>query len=144
MTVYLDASVLVALFTVDRFTAEAEAVLLGEAEPVIVSDLAVAEFSAVVGRRVRTGQLSADDALAAFLAVDAWAAESGRLVLSHHGDVAAATQFIRRLELKLRTPDALHIAMARRLGAKLCTFDVPMAQAAADLGVTMKSNENGR
>ncbi len=43
--------------------------------------------------------------------------------------------FIRRFDLALRTPDALHIAAAGRLSAKLATFDVKMAAAATALGL---------
>jgi predicted nucleic acid-binding protein len=53
-------------------------------------------------------------------------------------DFSAATVFLRRFDLGLRTPDALHIAIAARLGAKLVTFDVKMAAAAAALGLDVK------
>jgi predicted nucleic acid-binding protein len=43
---------------------------------------------------------------------------------------------LRRLDLNLRTPDAIHIAIAQRLGAELATFDVRMAESAEALGVT--------
>ena len=50
------------------------------------------------------------------------------------GDLAAATVFLRRLDLPLRTPDALHIAIAQRVGAMLVTFDRQMAASARTLG----------
>jgi predicted nucleic acid-binding protein len=50
------------------------------------------------------------------------------------GDLAAATMFLRRLDLPLRTPDALHIAIAQRVGAMLVTFDRQMAASARTLG----------
>jgi hypothetical protein len=41
---------------------------------------------------------------------------------------------LRRLDLTLRTPDALNIAIAQRVGATLATFDAKMADAARALG----------
>ncbi len=46
----------------------------------------------------------------------------------------AAEAFVRRLDLALRTPDALHIAMAQRVDATLVTFDEKMATCAKALG----------
>jgi predicted nucleic acid-binding protein len=49
-------------------------------------------------------------------------------------DVAVATAFLRRLDLTLRAPDAIHIAIAQRVDATLVTFDQGMATAALALG----------
>lgn len=50
-------------------------------------------------------------------------------------DVIAATNFVRRPDLPLRAPDAIHIAAAHRLDATLVTLDIGMARAARALGV---------
>ncbi len=50
-------------------------------------------------------------------------------------DVRLAETFIRRLDLTLLAPDALHIAMAKREGAALATFDAKMAASAQNLGL---------
>ncbi len=60
-----------------------------------------------------------------------WAADAE----TTRADVDAAIQLVRRFDLVLRGPDALHIAMAQRLGARLCTFDARMATAAAGVGL---------
>jgi uncharacterized protein len=44
---------------------------------------------------------------------------------------------LRRLDVNLRTPDALHIAIAQRLEATLVTFDWGMAAAARPLGMAV-------
>jgi predicted nucleic acid-binding protein len=41
---------------------------------------------------------------------------------------------LRRLDLPLKTPDAIHIAIAQRVDATLVTFDWQMAAAARALG----------
>ena len=53
MSVYLDASVLVALFTNDPLTVRAETFLRANPLVLIVSDFAAAEFSSVIARHVR-------------------------------------------------------------------------------------------
>lgn len=46
----------------------------------------------------------------------------------------AAEAFVRRLDLTLRAPDAINIAIATRLGLALMTFDSGMANCARALG----------
>jgi predicted nucleic acid-binding protein len=52
-------------------------------------------------------------------------------------DMAAAADYMRGLELNLRTPDALNIAIAQRLSVTLVTFDDKMAVNARMLGVSV-------
>jgi uncharacterized protein len=47
----------------------------------------------------------------------------------------AAAGALRRLDLPLRTADAVNIAIVRRMGATLMTFDEKMAASAKALGV---------
>jgi uncharacterized protein len=53
-------------------------------------------------------------------------------------DTRLAYIYVRRFDLRLRAPDALHVAVARRLDAVLVTLDRRMATAAIDLGVTVE------
>ena len=50
-------------------------------------------------------------------------------------DVAYATACMRRFDLPLRTPDAIHLAIARR-SATLVTFEGQMAASAEALGIS--------
>ena len=134
MSVYLDASVLVSLFTLDTLTARADAVLRERSPLLIVSDFAAAEFASAMARRVRMQIITADEARAAFSTFDAWIARTTTLISVTSADVTAAAGFLRRLDLTLRTQDALHIAIAQRVGAALFTFDQQMASAARALG----------
>ena len=61
---------------------------------------------------------------------DTWLARTADRVEISPADIAVATAFLRRLDLPLRTPDAIHIAIAQRLGATLVTFDRHMAASA--------------
>ena len=55
-------------------------------------------------------------------------------------DLAHATTIIRRLNLNLRTADAIHIALCQRLDLTLWTFDQGMADCARRLGLVALEN----
>ncbi len=134
MTVYLDASVLVALFTNDTLTARAETFLRANPLVLIISDFAAAEFSSVIARHVRTKDITKDDARTAFSNLDTWIARTAQRALISTPDIITAQDHLRRLDLNLRTADALNIAIAQRLGAPLVTFDKKMAAVARSVG----------
>lgn len=135
MSVYLDASVLVALFTHDPFTERANAYLNTELPVIAVSDFAAAEFASAVARLVRMRAIARADARAIFADFDIWKRREAETPEILSSDVAAAAVFIRRLDLTLRTADAINIAIAQRIGATLATFDVKMSDSARAVGV---------
>lgn len=137
MTAYLDASVLVALFINDALTAQADAFLRARAPLLVISDFAAAECASAIGRRVRIGKLTVNEARAAFVSLDAWSARATRRVEATPGDVRSAEGYLRRLDLTLRTGDALNIAIAQRVGTALATFDKRMAAGARALGTAL-------
>lgn len=137
MSAYLDASVLVSLFTNDILTARAETFLRSHPSVLIVSDFAATEFASAIARRVRIRLLTPNEARAAFSTFDAWTAGRARWEQMTSIDVTSAAGFLRRLDLALRAPDAINIAIAQRIGADLLTFDVQMAAGARALGTTV-------
>jgi predicted nucleic acid-binding protein len=137
VSVYLDASVLVALFTNDPLTARADTFLRANPSVVIVSDFAAAEFSSVIARHVRTKDITKNNARVVFSNFDAWTASTTQRALINPADIIAAEVFLRRLGLALRTPDALNIAIAQRMAATLVTFDNKMATAARAIGAVV-------
>lgn len=137
MSIYFDASVLVALFVIDPSSARAEAFLSAYPEIFVVSDFGAAEFSSAVARRVRTRDLTRDDGRLAFSNFDSWVARSADRQETTTADIAAADRILRRLDVNLRTPDAIHIAIAQRLDATLVTFDQRMAASARALGMAV-------
>ncbi len=132
---YLDASFLVALLTAEPASARADDFAHAHGGILIVSDFGAAEFASAIARRVRTRELPIDEAQLVLSAFDHWIATIPDRAGISAVDVAMATEFLRRLDLPLRTPDAIHIAIARRLGVTLATFDSAMASAAHALGV---------
>lgn len=137
MSVYLDASVLVALFTNDPLTARADTFLRANPLVLIVSDFAAAEFSSVIARHVRTKDITKDDAHLVFSNFDTWTARTTQRAPISAADIIAAEALLRRLDLALRTPDALNIAIAQRMWATLVTFDKKMAAAARAIGTVV-------
>jgi predicted nucleic acid-binding protein len=135
--VYLDASIIVALLTNDALTSRARTFLQTGSLTLLISDYAAAEVASVIARRVRTRALTEAEARAAFNNLDQWTRTFAQPVETAAGDIAMAAGFIRRLDLTLRAPDAINIAIARRLGVALATFDTGMASCASTLGVAV-------
>ena len=134
MSFYLDANVLVALLTVEPLSGRADSFIASSREPLIVSDLASAEFSSAIARRVRMHESTLAEARADLADFDLWAMRFAQRIELTPIDIAAATTYLRRFDLPLKTPDAIHIAAAQRAGATLVTFDRQMAASARTLG----------
>jgi len=134
VSLYLDASVLVALFADDSLTPRADEYLRAHPSDLVVSDYAAAEFASAFARRVREKLLTADEARTAFSTFDVWTARETSREQVTAIDIASAAAFIRRLDMPLRTPDAIHIAAAQRIDAELLTFDKQMVAGARALG----------
>jgi predicted nucleic acid-binding protein len=133
---YLDTNAIIGLLTTDPLTPRVTAQLRHVSGPMIISDFAAAEFSGVIARKMRTGIITRQYALDALTALDRLSARISRTGLET-GDIPRADSFLRRLDLPLLAPDAIHIAIAQRLGATLVTFDQRMASAARTLGIAV-------
>jgi len=136
-SVYFDASVIVSLFINDDLNERAEEFVRANSPTICLSDFAAAEFSSALSRRVRVKTLSRSQARVAFREFDLWRTTGIVALETTTADVAAADGYLRRLDLPLRTPDALNIALADRAGAALATFDEPVARCAKALGVRL-------
>ncbi len=137
VTCYLDANFLVALLTPEPFSGRADAFLQTNTELLIVSDFAAAEFSSAVARRVRMREFTLPQARITLAGFDTWLARMADRVELSSAELAVATAFLRRLDLTLRTPDAIHIAIAQRIRATLVTFDQRMSESARALGMAV-------
>ena len=139
MSTYPDTSVLVSLFVDDDFTLRARNFLRAYLPVLIISDFASAEFASALGNRVRRRDMALSDARQAIADFDRWKVRDTTSEALSTADVAEASSILRRFDLVIRTPDALHLAMARRVGAELVTFDERMADAARMLGLAVTS-----
>jgi predicted nucleic acid-binding protein len=135
LTCYLDASFMLPILVKEPASAVVDSFMSTAQEKPWVSDLAAAEVASALSRLVRIGRLQAADGTACLFDFDVW---RGAMTLSaeiHAVDVRLADAYVRRFDLGLRTPDALHLAIARRLDATLVTLDRRLATAARELGV---------
>lgn len=135
MTIYADASVIVATVSRQRNSRLVDPLVRDPWQLLIVSDFALAESTAALAKLGRVERWSTQQADNLFQELDAWAALLTEHVAIESSDVALAIRFVRVPQLSLRAPDAIHIAAAHRLGATLLTLDHGMARAAAGLGV---------
>lgn len=134
---YCDTSFLVAMFAPDVFNARVQHVLLTRRPRLLVTDFAMLELVSAIARRLRTGQLALDGAVAAIRNAEIWC--DAHAIRRHVNslDVAWATAAIARLDLNLRGPDAIHVSCCVRLGLPLLTFDLKMAEAASAIGIVV-------
>lgn len=103
----------------------------------IISDFAAAEVASAISLKKRMGRVDDDRAHQALARFDAWRANVASPVDLTAADVRVADAFVRRMDLPLRAPDAIHLAIATRLGVELATFDTQMARSAEALGVAL-------
>lgn len=130
MNHYLDTSVVVALLLQDMHSSRADAWLVRTKPTLLVSDFCSVEFAAVVSRRVRMNALTAENASLALRRFDDWLSRPVQIIRCAPEQMAAAGQIVRDFTTKLSAPDAIHLAVARHLGATLATFDDRLAGAA--------------
>ena len=137
MSVYLDASVILPNLAREASSRRVEAYLATIASGLFIGEFAAAEVASALSRLVRTGEMSLVDANGALASFDAWCASDATLIEVEGADVRLANAFVRRFDVMLRVPDALHVAMSQRLDATLVTLDHRLAAAARGLGVNV-------
>jgi predicted nucleic acid-binding protein len=110
---YFDTSFLAPLIlpelTSDKVAAFVRRLPVGQLE---VSQWTRVEFSSLIARKVRMGELDVDEAARADDRFEAMLAESFAVVLPDVADFALAKRYLRKFETGLRAGDALHLAIA--------------------------------
>lgn len=99
------------------------------------SEFAAAEVASALSRLVRTGRLDSDAAAVSLADFATWRLETTSDAQIETTDIRLAHSFVRRFETQLRVPDALHLALTRRLDASFATFDAGAARAALLLDI---------
>ena len=135
MALYIDASALVSLIVAEPDTRWAETLILTTMQERLVSDFGAAEVASAISKRVRMGATTPEAGEAILLGFDEWSAADTVRVETTAVDIAEAARLVRRFELKLRAPDALHLALVSRLEAELVTRDRGMIRAAEMIGL---------
>ena len=134
MIVYFDTSVLVAYYTVEDRTDEANSIVRQATLPVI-SDLGIAEFNVVITRKQRDGYLTAEAAAAVFTLFDQHLNDVFIRVAIDAGHVGVTRHLAHRTGMRLRTLDALHLSIAVDVEGALATFDQRLNEASRAYGL---------
>lgn len=137
MKVYVDADILVSLLSPDANTSRASAALGRGMLQVLVSDFGGAEFASVISRKVRMREIGVAEARSILTDYDQWIDTFAQVATLQTSDVTLCTHYLRRLDLALKTPDAMHIAIASRLGGAILSFDRKLIRSAKKLGVAV-------
>lgn len=135
MSIYLDTSVLIPTLVEEEVSDAVNAYLVAAEDELLISEFAAAEVASALSRLVRMRLLATDDALARLADFEAWRAAAASTVDVHPADARLTYAFVRRFDLMLRAPDALHLAIAARLDAALVTLDRRLERAAKELGI---------
>lgn len=137
MSAYIDASVILPMLVTEGASDAIDAFMEGLTDRPVVSEYAAGETASALSRLVRMNQLDAADVRARLLDFDSWRASDAVSIDTEAADIRLAAIFVRRLELGMRMPDAVHAAMCHRLGHMLVTLDLRLAGAASALGIAI-------
>lgn len=133
--IYLDTSVLGAVFFREPGAAELVAWLeRRRKQGLAISAWTLTEMASVGGIKQRTGVIDAVVRQQALANFQRFASAHFALAEIDPADFRAAAVFI-EMPLNLRAGDALHLAVARRIGARLASLDRRMKEAADAVGV---------
>jgi len=135
LSFYLDASAIVPTFIKEPASERLDTFFLNPSETLIVSDFAAMEVASAVSRLVRMKRLSQAHAGRLLVEFDAWRTTASESTDFQPSDFRLADIFVRRFDLGLRAPDALHAAVCRRVDYTLVTLDRRLAGAAEALGL---------
>lgn len=133
--IYLDTSIVAPLYWKEALSDTVEELVLNETE-IGLSQLVEVEIVSALSRRVRTREISPNDAIAIVerFQTDIDSSFYTRITLEtiHYHLVR---EWISQFTTPLRTLDALHLAVASQNNIRLATADTALAASAQFLGV---------
>jgi len=136
MRIYVDTSVLVAAHVSEPHTDLAQRCLSEQSSGLLISMWALVEADSALAIKRRRGELDAASQAVAITDIDGFSARFGPHVLPLEADMQRARVLCRNVDSGLRAGDALHLALALRLGVShLATLDVVLAKNATAHGI---------
>jgi hypothetical protein len=137
LVAYLDTSVMASLLVVDANAQRASAWLRRGGE-ITFSDWTLAELTSAIATANRAGRITSPMRAVAEDGANRWIARRGAALAILSDDVRQARSLINSTSHALRAGDALHLAVALRVGCSLATFDNAMRRAATDYGLAVE------
>lgn len=131
---YVDTSAFVSMFVREGRSAGVVDLLAQRSDAIAISDWVMTETHSAIALKVRSGKISEKEAKAA-------RAKVARSIPEYYceaiirADFETASSLIDGIGVPLRAADALHLAICKRLGAELLTFDSEMKNAAIAAGI---------
>jgi predicted nucleic acid-binding protein len=136
LTLYVDTSVLVAALTQETATKRMQTWLAAQkADLLAVSLWVVAEFSAALSVKIRTGDLDQSHRARALAAFAVLCEDSFGMLGVSALSFRTAAHFADQAQLGLRAGDALHLAICAEHGLELCTLDQVLGASGPAVGV---------
>jgi uncharacterized protein len=133
--IYLDTSLLVALITNEARTARVLDWLATVEVDLLTSEWAMAETASALSIKQGQGALDGAGRALAERTLSGIADDGLRVVSVATADFRRAADYVRLPERGLRAADALHLAVAGRLGATVHSLDGVQVAAARRLGI---------
>ena len=134
--VYLDTSAAVPLFVTEPSSELVERWFETCDEPVVSADWIVTEFASALSIKERSGALAAKDAKSAWRGFEKFCQSGLRLAPVSRSAFEQAAALARQPAHGLRSSDALHLAVAREIGAEsIATLDKIMTSNSKRLGI---------
>ncbi len=138
---YFDTSFLAPLIMNEASSDAVERAMAAMSSEVLaVSHWTRVEFSSLLARKVRMGDITAGDANRADAEFEAILRESFLVLLPNQADFDLSKAFLAAYQTGLRAGDALHLAIASNHGARsIHSLDKGMISAGTTLGLSMRA-----
>lgn len=138
MTYYLDPSVIVPRFVLQSSSPASDRFFNSRQGEMFITEFGAAEVSSGISRMLNMGEINWTSAWEVIDEFDGFRRYGVKTVDVAPTDFIVAHAYVRKYEHKLRAPDALHLAVARRLQLKLVTLDKRLAAGAQALGAEVE------
>jgi predicted nucleic acid-binding protein len=135
LTLYCDTAVMVSAFTAEAHSDHVRAWLSRQTDGLVISHWLVTEFSGALAMKRRLGVIDTVGWNGVMKAWQRFYAGELRVEPVTAADFERAATLMDRGDLKLRSGDALHLAIIVDRGWSLATLDHDLAQAAAQMRV---------
>lgn len=135
---YLDTSILISALVEEPRSRDADEVLTYPGETIWISDWSMTEAASALSLKLRSNSIDEPTRRAARRHLEMLGRESLNQVSVEPSDFRRAAALCDHHALKLRAGDALHLAIAERIGVELYTFDEDRAAAGVTLGIATR------
>jgi uncharacterized protein len=140
MIYYLDTCVILSAVQADGYSENVDAWLkTRRTSELVTSTWTFTEAVSALGRLVRMKDLSSDEAFAKYQDIETWLTDEFQVEAVLTADFSVAAERQTHWSLGLRAGDAIHLAVATRIGATVVTTDHALERACAHYNVAVQS-----